>query len=166
MWVIAKYIKYIVIFAVLWLALVTYSRLSCHKMYHDMMNPTIKQEDFKPVYVGQREMKDIKKEDIVVFQYLVSGRQESPYFCGRVVAKEGDRVAIEAGRLKVNGQDQNESYVPADALIGTENFVEVIVPRGHYFILGDNRKTSRLKDSRSFGPIPMEAVVGKVGDFW
>lgn len=166
MWVIAKYIKYIVIFAVLWLALVTYSRLSCHKMYHDMMQPAIKQEDFKPVYVGQRAMKDINKEDIVVFQYLVSGRQESPYFCGRVVAKEGDRVAIEAGRVKVNGQDQNESYVPADSFIGTENFVEIIVPRGHYFILGDNRKTSRLKDSRSFGPIPMEAVVGKVGDFW
>ena len=166
MWVIAKYIKYIVLFGLLWVALVTYRTFSCHKMYHDMMQPAIKQEDFKPVYAGVRTMDKINKEDIVVFQYLVSGRQESPFFCGRIVAKEGDRVAIEAGRVKVNGQDQNEAYVPADAFIGTENFVEIIVPRGHYFILGDNRKTSRLKDSRSFGPIPLEAVVGKVGDFW
>lgn len=166
MWVIAKYIKYIVIFALLWTSLVTYRTISCHKMYHDQMVPAIKQEDFKPVYAGERSMDQINNGDVVVFQYLLSGRQDSPFFCGRVIAKEGQRIAIEAGRVKLNGQEQNESYVPADAFVGTENLVEIIVPRGHYFIMGDNRKNSRSKDSRAFGPIPLEAVVGKVGEFW
>lgn len=166
MWIIAKYIKYIVIFATLWISLITYRKFSCHRMYHDQMQPAIKHEDFVTVLAEQRSMDVINRGDIVVFQYLTSGRQESPYFCGRVIAKEGDRLSIQAGRVKLNGQEENESYVPADAFIGTENFEEIIIPLGHYFILGDNRKTSRQKDSRAFGPIPMEAVVGKVGSLF
>lgn len=164
MWIIAKYIKYIVIFGVLWFGLISYRTFSCHKVYHNQMEPTIKAEDFKLVKAGEREEKDIQQGDIVIFQYLTSAKQESPYFCGRVIAKEGDRVEIKDGKVKLNGQDKTEAYVPADAIVGTENLAEIIVPRGHYFILGDNRKMSKLKDSRAFGPIPLEALVGKVSE--
>ncbi|MBP5373073.1 MAG: signal peptidase I, partial [Clostridia bacterium] len=37
------------------------------------------------------------------------------------------------------------------------------VPEGCYFVLGDNRRDSR--DSRSFGCVPKEKVLGVVTDF-
>lgn len=164
MWIIAKYIKYIVIFGVLWFALISYRTFSCHKIYDTAMEPGIKCDEFKTVRAGQRAMDQIQIGDVVFFQCLTSARQETPYFCGRVVAKEGDRVEIMNGKIKLNGQDKTEAYVQADAVVGTENFAEIIIPRGHYFILGDNRKMARLKDSRAFGPIPLEALVGKVSE--
>lgn len=43
---------------------------------------------------------------------------------------------------------------PADSASGSE------VPEGYYFVEGDNRPVSI--DSRSFGPIPKEVIIGKV----
>jgi signal peptidase I len=36
----------------------------------------------------------------------------------------------------------------------------VVVPEGHYFMMGDNRDNSR--DSRYIGPIPKGNLVGRV----
>jgi signal peptidase I len=53
--------------------------------------------------------------------------------------------------------------LPADAPEGVPFLHEMIVPAGHYFIMGDNRQRSRggSEDSRVFGPVRAITVAGK-----
>ena len=77
----------------------------------------------------------------------------------RVVAAQGQTVAIRDGVLFVDGAEAREPYVNRRTIDGVY-FGTVTVPPGHFFVLGDNRESS--VDSRDFGPIPVTAVQGTV----
>jgi signal peptidase I len=74
----------------------------------------------------------------------------------RVVAVEGDEVEGRDGRLWVNGRAVDEPYVDG---LPTYDFPATTVPKGAVFVMGDNRDNS--EDSRSFGPVPVEDIIGK-----
>lgn len=73
----------------------------------------------------------------------------------RVVAVEGQTVAIEDARLYIDGTEVLEPFVDHSRIDGTY-FGPMTVPKGHLFVMGDNRAESI--DSREFGPLPEEAV--------
>lgn len=77
----------------------------------------------------------------------------------RVVGLGGERVAIEDGLLVVDGVPAVEPYTDPSRLDGVYQR-PVLVPPGHLYVLGDARDTS--VDSRQFGPVPLESVVGEV----
>jgi signal peptidase I len=77
----------------------------------------------------------------------------------RVAAVGGQTVGIADGVLKVDGQAVPEPYVDRAEVDGTY-FGPVRVPAGTVFLLGDQRLGS--VDSRSFGPVPVDSVVGRV----
>lgn len=79
----------------------------------------------------------------------------------RVVGVAGDRVAIVDAVLHRNGVPVDEPYVDTRSLDGVF-FGPVTVPDGHLFVMGDNRFPSI--DSRTFGPVPVEEVTGRVLD--
>jgi signal peptidase I len=79
----------------------------------------------------------------------------------RVVAGPGDEVAVEGGRTVLNGDRVDEPYVkPCPRKLGCELPAAVTVPDGHFYVLGDNRAAA--KDSRFWGPVPLEAILGSV----
>ncbi len=85
----------------------------------------------------------------------------------RVVAFEGETVAIENGQVLVDGDVLPEPYLPQDLSTGVprgEIAQEVTVPTGYVYVLGDNR--NRSADSRSFGPIPIDSVVANHAWVW
>lgn len=78
-------------------------------------------------------------------------------FIKRVIGLSGDTVEGRDGVVYVNGEAIDEPYLPRYAV--TEDFAMVEVPAGELFVMGDNRSDSI--DSRSFGPIPEEDIVGR-----
>jgi signal peptidase I len=96
-----------------------------------------------------------ERGDIVVFEDVEGGEDD---LIKRVVAVAGDRVRVNAGVLKVDGEVQEEPYVkpqfPDGNIYGPEK-----VPEGYVFVMGDNRGNSA--DSRVFGLLPVENIEGE-----
>ena len=94
-----------------------------------------------------------KRGEVVIFRFPNDPTRD---FVKRVVGVPGDVVEFSDGRLYLNGEFREEPYVrrPDNA-----NMSPVLVPERSYFVLGDNRRLSN--DSRDWGPVPHENLVGK-----
>lgn len=130
-----------------------------------------------------------KAGDVVVFRFPNDPKID---FIKRLVGVPGDVIAWDNKELKVNGVpvarqelgeyaalDQNGQVHPTLRLketLGTVNhdililpgtagrIGEVVVPAGHYFVMGDNRDMSN--DGRMWGLVPEENLVGKAMLVW
>ena len=82
----------------------------------------------------------------------------SQTFIKRVVGGPGDRISIVNGHVVRNGVLQHEPFT-APCVGDSCNFRQtIVVPAGHYFMMGDNRGFS--DDSRFWGPVPDSSVIG------
>lgn len=126
-----------------------------------------------------------ERGDVMVFRFP---NEPSVNFIKRVVGLPGDRIRYEDKQLYINGEPVAKELVaesPADApgeLLFTEKLGEhqheiynnprspgpqvreLVVPAGHYFMVGDNRDHSN--DSRYWGFVPEENIVGKAFAVW
>ncbi len=100
------------------------------------------------------------------FRYYVLEIGKTSYI-KRVIGLPGERVQIENGKVFINGEKLDESYlqegVVTTSLEGV--FTDITVPENCLFVMGDNRPQST--DSRRFGCIPLEKIESKVWiRFW
>ena len=78
----------------------------------------------------------------------------------RVVGLPGERVTLKDSLLYLNDIQTTEPYLNGmPSSPGSHNF-KWILDSGEYIVLGDNRPHST--DSRSFGPIDIHQVIGRV----
>ena len=107
---------------------------------------------------------NIARGDIAVFTYP---NDRTLKYIKRIIALPGDRVKIQNGEVQVNG------VVLAPALPSTSlqangkqamADLDTTVAAGQVFVMGDNRSNS--KDSRDFGSLPLQDVVGKARQVW
>ncbi len=87
-------------------------------------------------------------------------------FIKRVVGVAGDRIQIRDGRVIRNGHATSEPFIaPCGAGQGCDLPRPITVPKGHVFLMGDNRGQS--DDSRFWGPVPDDWVIGKAfATYW
>ena len=124
----------------------------------------------------------VARGDIIVFHYPVDPQQ---HFVKRVIGLPGDKLRMVNKKVFINGKPLDEPYVrflePANNLYRDDfprldipvfnmewswhqqmqKLVEdgqLIIPQGHYFVMGDNRDDSQ--DSRYWGFVPRENIIG------
>jgi signal peptidase I len=100
----------------------------------------------------------LQRGQVVVF-YRTPAREEDALI-KRVIGLPGDTIEFSAGQVLINGKILDEPYlhdVPTNCSVVCG---PLTLGPDQYFMLGDNRLNSL--DSRSFGPIPSDQVVGRV----
>jgi signal peptidase I len=102
------------------------------------------------------KIREPKVGDIIVFRHPTEGKD----FIKRCIGLPGDIVEVKNDVVYVNGSPLEEPYKILHGHGGSmANFGPVRVPKGHLFMMGDNRHNSY--DSRSWGPLDMSNVKGK-----
>jgi len=129
------------------------------------------------------EIKALEEGDIVVFNGKESALEKR--YLKRVIARgptkrhntveakqhaDGDLpndavlVEFDRGVVYVNNRRIQEDYLPSMDYAPDEHDAVELGP-GQYYVMGDNRPVS--KDSRSFGPVEDDALIGRaVFRFW
>jgi signal peptidase I len=95
------------------------------------------------------------------------GSHASDYFVKRVIGLPGDRLSIKDGHPVINGRElTNEPYItPCTESTSCNMPHTIVIPRGEYYMLGDNRGDS--DDSRYWGPVPLSWIIGEVfATYW
>lgn len=97
-----------------------------------------------------------ERGDIIVFNPPT--KSDKPYI-KRVIGVPGDEVTFGDGRVFVNGVELEEDYIQDRTRCRANEYCDVVVPPDTVFVLGDHRSNST--DSRVFGVVPVENIVGK-----
>lgn len=106
-----------------------------------------------------------ERGEVIVFHFPIDEKQ---YFIKRIIGLPGETVEINNKQVAISSSDNpegttiDESYLPENVRNKTEGNIKVTLKDNEYFVMGDNRFHDKSSDSRSWGPVPKDLIVGKV----
>jgi signal peptidase I len=130
-----------------------------YKMPSDSMIPTIPMGNRivvnKLVYLN----KGPERGDVVVF---ISPEDKNNLYVKRIVGLPGESVEIRDGKIFIDRKAVDSAILKGFYYhnAGEYGKGEVSIPKGSYYLLGDNSVNSR--DSRYFGVVPARNIIGRV----
>lgn len=102
---------------------------------------------------------DPKRGEVIIMKYP---KAPSIYFIKRVIGLPGETVTIKDGKVTITTKD-GKNIELRDDFVAAKNKIsdnsKTTLLDDEYFVMGDNRAES--SDSRSWGPLPRDLVVGR-----
>lgn len=125
------------------------------------MYPTLDENNYLLIGKVAYFNNDPQRGDIIVFDSpLIDDNGEHKDLVKRVIAVAGDTIQISEGSVYLNGELLEENYING---YYTDGEVNIEVPEGFIFVMGDNRGNSMDSRSEQIGLVSVEEdVIGKV----
>ncbi len=116
------------------------------------MEPTIQKNEMVIGRLSDSYKNRVQRLDIVVYTLP---NKPGEIYAKRVAALAGERIVIDKDGLSVGGR---KMPLPQPVLPAGRMKVDLVIPSGTIYLLGDN--TSNSMDSRYHGPVPLNDVLG------
>ncbi|MCX6762197.1 MAG: signal peptidase I [Candidatus Moranbacteria bacterium] len=133
--------------------------------FEDKQYLIVNELGYKTTSIGSaftvKPFKELKRGDVVVFRYP---KNPSIFYIKRIIGLPGEKIDISGDKVKIFNSENPNGFVLDEskylsASVTTSGEINMTLG-GEYFVMGDNRQYS--SDSRSWGPVPADDVMGKV----
>lgn len=129
------------------------------------MEPTIEPSDYLIINQISYRFGEPKRGDIIVFHAPPEPNQN---YIKRVIALPGETVALRSGDVYVTnashpgGVKIAEPYIaPGVKTLPESESTSWTLAKNEYFVLGDNREPGKSSDSRAWGVVTRDKIIGK-----
>ena len=125
------------------------------------MEPNFYDRDYLIVSKITYRINNPERGQVIIFH---PPKNDKDFLIKRVIGLPGEKISIEKGQIHITNSEifhkeklNEESYLtPGLTTLGK---IEVQLENDEYYVLGDNRSMSL--DSRSFGPVKEDRIVGR-----
>jgi signal peptidase I len=123
------------------------------RVYGHSMEPNLHTDQRLVVEKLSYRLHTPRRTDVVVLHIPDHSKE---LLIKRVIGLPGETIQVKDGGVYLDGQLLDEPYLNVET---RGSYGPLLIPPDHIFVMGDNRGASN--DSRSFGPVHIQQVVGR-----
>ncbi|MBI4993124.1 MAG: signal peptidase I [Candidatus Magasanikbacteria bacterium] len=148
----------IVILAGVTIGLVRYFLFKPFYVRGQSMEPNFYEKDYLIIDELSYRLREPVRGEVIVFK---APNASKDYYLKRIVGLPGERVKVSDNKIIIYNNEYPQGMVLPEMYLDKTTVGEIDQTLGpnDYFVLGDNRGASY--DSRRFGPIEKETIVGR-----
>jgi signal peptidase I len=155
---ILEWIKTIAVALIIAFIITTFIRPTLVRGYS--MYPTLEENDYLIISRMAYNNDIPDRGNIIVFKsHLIQENGKGKDLVKRVIAIPGDHLVIKNSEVYINNKLRQEPYISEAYTAGD---IDIVIPEGSIFAMGDNRENSMDSRDPQVGLVSIDDIMGKV----